>query len=90
MTTNPNTLPRIAGRFLANTSIAFGPLVAALIINRWNHDAAVILANLWLAAFLVMATQRRHPGHYNSYPAWFADRANWWKPFPQKERGAYS
>ncbi len=81
---NPNTPLKIFGRFIAYIAIAFGLPIAALILNRWNHDAALILANVWLVAAIVVVSQRRAPCYYDSYAAWYADRANWRKKFPQR------
>ncbi len=87
---DPNTPLKIFGRFIAFIAIAFGPVIAALILNQWYHDAAVILANLWLVAAIIVMSQRRAPCYYDSYRAWYADRANWWKKFPQRGANAGS
>ncbi len=69
---------QVLGHLLLNLTIAFGPLVAALILNPYWHDGAVILANLWFLGVVIVATQRRAPVHYDSFLSWWRDRANWW------------
>ncbi len=74
------TATTLIRRILLSWCIVFGPLVAALVLNRWWHDGAVILANLWLFAFIYILTLRRQPCDYGSYADWWADRDNWRTP----------
>jgi len=78
---NPNSIPRVLGRMLRNWAIIFSLPICALLINRWSHTTASVLAHLWLIILVISLFMSRPPAFYNSYGEWWADRANWWKPF---------
>lgn len=78
MTTNPNTFWRVLGRLVVHLCIAFGLLIAALVVAPWSHPTAQVLAYAWFLTLVATATMKRPPSHYGSHAEWWRDRANWW------------